>query len=63
MSLFSSVVIVHVDDDSTFVKKVISAVHSFVSLCSKESVVVRIILDVAEILGQKVSAFSLITMC
>lgn len=59
MSLFSSVVIVHVDNDPAFfVKKVISAVHSFVSLCSKESVVGRIILDVAEILGQDVKAFS-----
>ena len=55
LSRLSSVIVVHVDNDSSFVQKTLSAVNSFVSLCSKESVVGRIILDVAEILGQNVS--------
>lgn len=54
MSLFESVIIVHVDNDDSFVQKILSAVNSFVALCSQESVVGRIVLDVAEILGQNV---------
>ena len=54
MSIFESVIIVHVDNDDSFVQKILSAVNSFVALCSQESVVGRIVLDVAEILGQNV---------
>ena len=54
MSIFESVIIAHVDNDDSFVQKILSAVNSFVALCSQESVVGRIVLDVAEILGQNV---------